>query len=137
MLLAAATDEAALAFVEIGALILGLALLARLAERFGLTAIPLYLVAGLAIRALRHDEPRPGDPTPDWSGTQADIIRADLTFFETAGGGAVFSTGSIAWAGSMAWNGYDNEIARMTSNVLRRFNDPETFRMPEARDGEG
>lgn len=72
------------------------------------------------------------DPTPDWSGTQADIIRADLTFFETAGGGAVFSTGSIAWAGSMAWNGYDNEIARITRNVLRRFDDPEAFRMPEA-----
>lgn len=74
------------------------------------------------------------DPTPDWSGTQADIIRADLTFFETAGGGAVFSTGSIAWAGSMAWNSYDNEIARMTSNVLRRFNDPERFNIPEHKD---
>lgn len=72
------------------------------------------------------------DPTPDWSGTQAEIIRADLTFFETAGGGAVFSTGSIAWAGSMAWNSYDNEIAQITSNVLRRFNDPEPFTMPEA-----
>ena len=71
------------------------------------------------------------DPTPDWTGTQADIIRADLTFFETAGGGAVFSTGSIAWAGAMAWNGYDNEIARMTANVLRRFDDDTPFEMPE------
>ena len=70
------------------------------------------------------------DPTPDWSGTQADIIRADLTFFETVGGGAVFSTGSIAWAGAMAWNGYDNEIARMTENVLRRFNDATPFEIP-------
>lgn len=70
------------------------------------------------------------DPTPEWTGTQADIIRADLTFFETTGGGAVFSTGSIAWAGSIAWNGYDNEIARMTGNVLRRFDDPSPFRMP-------
>lgn len=72
------------------------------------------------------------DPTPEWSGTQADIIRADLTFFETAGGGAVLSTGSIAWAGSMAWNGYDNEIARMTENVLRRFMDARPFDMPAA-----
>jgi len=70
------------------------------------------------------------DPTPDWSGTQADIIRADLTFFETIGGGAVFSTGSIAWAGSMAWNGYDNHIARMTENVLRRFDDKTAFEYP-------
>lgn len=70
------------------------------------------------------------DPTPDWTGTQAEIIRADLTFFETAGGGAVFSTGSIAWAGSMAWNGYDNEIARLTQNVLRRFDDDTPFDFP-------
>jgi N,N-dimethylformamidase len=72
------------------------------------------------------------DPTPDWTGTQAEIIRSDLTFFETAGGGAVFSTGSIAWAGSMAWNGYDNEISRLTANVLRRFNDPTPFKKPGA-----
>lgn len=70
------------------------------------------------------------DPTPEWSGTQAEIIRADLTFFETEGGGAVFSTGSIAWAGSMAWNGYHNEIAAITANVLRRFNDPVRFEIP-------
>jgi len=70
------------------------------------------------------------DPTPDWTGTQAEIIRADLTFFETEGGGAVFSTGSIAWAGSVAWNGYENEIAKMTENVLRRFNDSTPFSMP-------
>jgi CPA2 family monovalent cation:H+ antiporter-2 len=49
MLFAAGTDEAALAFVEIGALVLGLALLSRLAGRFGLSAIPLYLIAGLAM----------------------------------------------------------------------------------------
>ncbi|MBE2275336.1 MAG: N,N-dimethylformamidase [Rhodobacteraceae bacterium] len=73
------------------------------------------------------------DPTPEWSGTQAEIIRADLTFFETEGGGAVFSTGSIAWAGSMAWNGYQNEIAAITTNVLRRFDDPRRFEMPRDR----
>lgn len=49
MHVAAASTEAALAFVEIGALVLGLALLARLAGRAGITAIPLYLVAGLAL----------------------------------------------------------------------------------------
>jgi len=70
------------------------------------------------------------DPTPDWTGTQAEIIRADLTFFETVGGGAVFSTASIAWPGSIAWNNYDNEIALMTENVLRRFNKPEPFKLP-------
>ncbi len=49
MLLAAGSSDAALAFIEIGALILGLALLSRLAGRFGLTAVPLFLLAGLAM----------------------------------------------------------------------------------------
>ena len=51
-------------------------------------------------------------------------IRADMVFFETPNGGAVFSTGSIAWAGSLGHNGYDNNVARITGNVLRRFIDP-------------
>ncbi len=47
-MLAAGSSEAALAFLEVGAVTLGLALLSRLAGRIGLTAVPLYLVAGLA-----------------------------------------------------------------------------------------
>lgn len=35
-------------FIELGAAIVGLALLARLSNRFGISAIPLYLVGGLA-----------------------------------------------------------------------------------------
>jgi N,N-dimethylformamidase len=61
------------------------------------------------------------DPTPDMSGTQNETIRSDLVYFETEGGGAVFSTGSIAWASAMAWNRYENEVSRLTLNVLRRF----------------
>ena len=57
-------------------------------------------------------------------------VRADMVFFEVPGGGAVFSTGSISYAGSLAHNGYDNNIARLTGNVLRRFLDPESFPMP-------
>ena len=49
MLLAAGSSDPALAFVEIGALVLGLALLARVAGRFGISAIPLYLLAGLSL----------------------------------------------------------------------------------------
>lgn len=67
------------------------------------------------------------DPAPGLGGTEAESIRADLVFFETANGGAVFSTGSIAWAGAMAWNRYDNPVARLTGNVLRRFLDPDGF----------
>ncbi|MDA1071462.1 MAG: N,N-dimethylformamidase [Proteobacteria bacterium] len=50
-------------------------------------------------------------------------VRADMVFFETPRGGAVWSTGSIAWAASLAANGYDNNVARVTGNVLRRFAD--------------
>ncbi len=59
-------------------------------------------------------------------------IHADITFFETPGGGAVFSTGSIAYAGSLAWNGFDNNFFRLTTNVLNRFKDPTRFPMPPA-----
>jgi N,N-dimethylformamidase len=51
-------------------------------------------------------------------------VRAELVFFETQNGGAVFSTGSITWAASLCHDGYDNNVARITGNVLRRFTDP-------------
>jgi len=54
-------------------------------------------------------------------------VRGDIVFYETAGGGAVFSASSISWFGALARNGYDNDIARMSTNVLRRFADPEPF----------
>ena len=54
-------------------------------------------------------------------------IRADMVFFETPGGGAVWSTGSIAWSGSLSHDGYDNNVARITRNVLERFLDPTPF----------
>ena len=48
-MIAAGSAETALAFVEIGAVVLGLALLARVAGRLGITAVPLYLLAGLML----------------------------------------------------------------------------------------
>ncbi len=47
-IVAAGDSNTALAFLEIGILALGLAILARIANRIGITAVPLYLVAGLA-----------------------------------------------------------------------------------------
>lgn len=47
--LAAASGDAALAFIEIGGVALLLSLLARLAGKLGITAIPFYLLAGLAV----------------------------------------------------------------------------------------
>ena len=46
---AAASGDAPIAFIELGAVALALALLARLAARLGIPAIPFYLLGGLAV----------------------------------------------------------------------------------------
>jgi N,N-dimethylformamidase len=61
--------------------------------------------------------PDKGDP---WA-------QADLVFFETANSGAMFSTGSITWISSTMENDFDNDVARITGNVIRRFLDPAPF----------
>ena len=58
-------------------------------------------------------------------------IRADIVFFETPSGGAVFSVGSIAWCGSFSVNNYDNNIKKLSDNVLHRFMDPALFEYPK------
>lgn len=55
---------------------------------------------------------------PGLSGTQDFQVRGDVTLFSTTNGGAVFSTGSIAWGQALPVNA---DIARITSNVLKRF----------------
>jgi CPA2 family monovalent cation:H+ antiporter-2 len=47
--LAATTGNTPLAFIELGVVAIGLALLARLADRLGIPPVPLYLLAGLAV----------------------------------------------------------------------------------------
>jgi N,N-dimethylformamidase len=51
-------------------------------------------------------------------------IRADMVYLEYPKGGAVFSTGSIAWCGCLSYNGYQNNVSRITENVLRGFSKP-------------
>ncbi len=46
--LATTNTDMALVFIELGLLVIGLALLTRVASRWGFSAIPLYLLAGLA-----------------------------------------------------------------------------------------
>ncbi len=64
-------------------------------------------------------------------------IHADMTFFETPNGGAVWSAGSIAFAGSLGWNGFDNNVNRLASNILTRFADPRPFDLPKPSSGPG
>jgi N,N-dimethylformamidase len=50
-----------------------------------------------------------------------DLIRADIVYFETPKGGAVFSVGSITFCGALPINGGDNNVSTMVDNVVRRF----------------
>jgi N,N-dimethylformamidase len=68
---------------------------------------------------------------PSVDGLDNPLVRAELVFFETPSGGAVFSTGSIAWAASLSHHGYQNNVAHITGNVVRRFLDPAPFNPPQ------
>jgi N,N-dimethylformamidase len=64
---------------------------------------------------------------PNTRGTLSDDIRSDICFMETGNGGGVFSVGSMNWAGSLYQDKYNNDVARLTRNVLERFLDPSPF----------
>jgi len=49
------------------------------------------------------------------------LVRADMVYYPTADGGGVFSTGSMAWSGSLAHDDYENNVSKITENVLDRF----------------
>ena len=50
-----------------------------------------------------------------------DLIRAEIVYFDTVGGGAVFATGSITFCGSLSHDGYNSGVSRMLRNVVERF----------------
>jgi N,N-dimethylformamidase len=58
---------------------------------------------------------------PGMGGTQDFQVHADMTIFTAPNGGAVFATGSRAWAGALSCNQFDNDVSRITANVLRAF----------------
>jgi N,N-dimethylformamidase len=55
------------------------------------------------------------------SETAATRRRADMVYFETGKGGAVFSASSIGWNGALSHNGDQNAASRLTANILRSF----------------
>lgn len=55
------------------------------------------------------------------TGTEHPRVRSDIAFHETPNGGACFAFSSIAYCGSLSHNNYDNNISRLTKNVLDRF----------------
>jgi N,N-dimethylformamidase len=66
---------------------------------------------------------------PAGNGEESPLVRADITYFTTCHGGAMFATSSIAWAAALLHNRGDNPVSRMTANVLRRFSNKSP--MPE------
>lgn len=50
-----------------------------------------------------------------------DLIRAEIVYFETERGGAVFATGSITFCGSLSHDDYRNNVSTMLRNVITRF----------------
>ena len=60
--------------------------------------------------------------TNPWEGgTKNPLVRSDLVYFEGPKSGAVFSVGSIAWCSSLSHNHYENNVSRITENVLKKF----------------
>lgn len=93
----------------------------RLATASGFSDVYLYIPEDVLYDQTYPSEPgQRGNPNPH--------VRADMVFFESLNGGAVFSTGSITWCGALSHNGYENNVSRITENVLRRFLDPTPFR---------
>ncbi|MCC6792851.1 MAG: N,N-dimethylformamidase, partial [Thermomicrobiales bacterium] len=58
---------------------------------------------------------------PGQGGQEEPRVRSDITLLEMPNGGAVFSAGSITWNASLTVNDGDNNVSRITANVLRRF----------------
>jgi len=54
-------------------------------------------------------------------GSRQPLVHADMVYVPYPNGGAVFATGSISYAGCLSHNRYDNNISRITANVLKRF----------------
>jgi N,N-dimethylformamidase len=50
-----------------------------------------------------------------------DLSRAEIVYFDTPSGGAVFSVGSITFCGSLWRNGFEGPISRLLENVVRGF----------------
>jgi N,N-dimethylformamidase len=59
--------------------------------------------------------------TPALGGTQHPWVRADMVYFTTPRGGAVFSTGSIAWGSTLPHSNFQNPISQLTRNVVDAF----------------
>ncbi|HEX5292860.1 MAG TPA: N,N-dimethylformamidase beta subunit family domain-containing protein [Streptosporangiaceae bacterium] len=66
---------------------------------------------------------------PPMFGAVRPDYHADLVYYRR-GAGAAFSVSSMAWCGALSHRDYDNQVARITRNVLSRFLDPAPLATP-------
>ena len=52
---------------------------------------------------------------------ETSLLRADIIYFEVAGGGSVFTTGSITFCGSLPHNQFNNNVSTLLKNVLHHM----------------
>ncbi|SDR56521.1 N,N-dimethylformamidase [Rhizobiales bacterium GAS113] len=50
-----------------------------------------------------------------------ELKRAEIVYFDTPSGGAVFSVGSITFCGSLWRDGFEGPVSQLLENVVRRF----------------
>jgi len=67
-----------------------------------------------AVEGLNETGPLPSGPNDP-------LVRADMAYTRFRGGGAVFAVGSIAWDSSLLYDHSNNDVSRVTRNVLDRF----------------
>jgi N,N-dimethylformamidase beta subunit-like protein len=48
-------------------------------------------------------------------------VKGDIASWRYPHGGAVFSSSSITWDGSLSYNAYNNAVSKVTENVLKKF----------------
>ena len=110
-------------------------------ESFGDTGIVLGAAAGYEVDAVNHHLGSPediivvatasgyaetyvDDPGRWFEGGEAERQthrRADMTLWRHSRGGAVFSASSVAFLGALPAMGEDNDIGRLTLNLLQHF----------------
>ncbi|VEG52658.1 Large subunit of N,N-dimethylformamidase [Mycolicibacterium aurum] len=61
---------------------------------------------------------------PATNGEESPLVRADITYFTTPNGGAMFATSSMSWCASLFQADGNNAIGKITANVIQRFSDP-------------
>ena len=49
------------------------------------------------------------------------MVKADIVYFSTPKGGAMWTPASMSWCGSLQYDDGDNNVSQMTANVLRYF----------------